>query len=91
MKPAETQDPVWHGGPWEESPARKRTAENPFTPDELVILGAVAQDKGWVWTFRHTCLCLDQARAVGELPDDGRTRWPQGFTCGTRGITGPHH
>jgi hypothetical protein len=75
---------VWHGGPWEQRPTAKRSAELPFTPRELEILESVVQSRGWAWAFRHAWLCIDQARALGTLPQEGPWRWPVGFLCGTR-------
>jgi len=78
---------VWHGGPWEQRPRGERDAEIPYTLEELEVLEGVAESNGWAWTFRHAELCIEQARAFGDLPQDGRTWWPEGFLCGTRRIT----
>ena len=88
-RPDDTEEPEtaqrpWHGGPWERRFSGTRSPEIPFTPEEMDVLEGVAQDNGWIWTFAHACLCLDQARAIGDLPQNGRTVWPEGFLCGTR-------
>lgn len=79
-----TTQPPWHGGPWERRCGGKKTPGLPFAPEELGELEAVAQNDGWVWTFEHACLCLEQARAFGVLPQVGSGPWPEGFLCGTR-------
>ncbi len=73
-----------HRGPWERMLGGTTSPEIPFTPEEMEILEAGARSKGWVWTFEYACLCLDQARLIGLLPQNGRTDWPDGFLCGTR-------
>jgi hypothetical protein len=78
------RQPCRHRGPWERKPGGTTSPEIPFTPEEMAILEAVAREKGWVWTFEYLCLCLDQARAIGNLPQNGRTIWPEGFLCGAR-------
>ena len=41
-----------------------------WTPEERDILEAVARSHGWPWVQRHVLLILDQARAIGDLPDE---------------------
>lgn len=39
------------------------------TPEEQAILRAVARSNGQAWVDEHADLILDQARAIGDLPE----------------------